>query len=145
MTMMLPFLRRHHGEDEAAELLRTHLVRQARRAHTLKELTAVIDNAIDALDSVRIAAAGADPDDTGRLPLTGPIHGQNLQMTELSCWHSGRDLTVAQAKRVTQQHRTCPDDPAICRVKAAAMTLLVAKGVLVRDSRRNPVLSPASA
>ncbi|MET9030496.1 hypothetical protein ABZW96_33495 [Nocardia sp. NPDC004168] len=66
------------------------------------------------------------------LVVTGPIRGQDMTITNWSCEDTGRGLSVDQAKAITRQHLECPGDaPRICRIKAAAMALLIDEGVLV--------------
>lgn len=132
MTLLHPF-RRRHDVDELAEL-RPQMVARAKKVKTVRELAALIDDVIDAMDHRRLAAA---PADTGPFSATGPVRDQEWSSSGWSCRDHGEDLSVADAKKVTRQHLRCPgDDPQICRIKYAAMQVLIREGVLVPAAQR---------
>lgn len=107
--------------------------RMAELQRRVQGLTVIVDDIIDAWPPTTTAAAG---DGTAALPVTGPIRGQELVMSAWSCKDPGRGLTVAQAKQITRgAHRDCPNDRAVCRIKHAAMRLLIDEGVLVPAGR----------
>jgi hypothetical protein len=121
MTILHPF-RRHPRVDEVADLRRQ-----------MHKLTALVDDVVDAWTSMHGDTLTSD--DGGRsdaFVITGPIHGQDMTLMTWSCEDTGRGLSVDQAKAITREHLECPgDDPRTCRIKAAAMALLIDKGVLV--------------
>ncbi|MBF6302288.1 hypothetical protein IU459_32815 [Nocardia amamiensis] len=120
MTILHPF--RRHRDDEVADLRRQ-----------VRMLTALVDDVIDAWTSMHANTLTSDNGGrSGALVITGPIHGQDMTITTWSCEDTGRGLSVDQAKAITRQHLECPgDNPRICRIKAAAMALLIDEGVLV--------------
>ncbi|MEV0081142.1 hypothetical protein AB0H58_32415 [Nocardia neocaledoniensis] len=118
---------RHHEPvvdvDDTTDL-HTQVLVQARR---IQQLTAMVDDVIDAMDALRPAIAS---DHAGLPIITGVIRGQTFTPMTRSCHDPGIGLTVAQAKQVTREHMDCS-----CRIRAAAYEVLDEAGT-VRRSRR---------
>lgn len=140
MTLLHPFRHRRHDVDELAEL-RPQMVARAKKVKTVRELAVLIDDVIDALDYRRLVAVA--PGDTGPCSATGPVRDQEWSSSGWSCRDHGEGLSVADAKKVTRQHLRCPgDDPQICRIKYAAMQVLIREGVLVPAAQRTIAATP---
>ncbi|MFI5721079.1 hypothetical protein [Nocardia sp. NPDC051750] len=95
----------------------------------VRDLAAMVDHIIDAW-----------PPSTGpSVPvhgITGPVYGQELVISAWSCHDPGIGLSTDQAMTIRREHYMCPaDDPAVCRIKPAALARLVATGKLVPAGR----------
>ncbi|MFI6959666.1 hypothetical protein ACIBJI_40145 [Nocardia sp. NPDC050408] len=142
--MNLPFWRRHRGDGEVAEL-RDQVVARVKRVASVEDLVVVIDDAIDALEYLLAPPVVAT--EVELLALTGPIRGQEWSPMVWSCRNDGEDITVEQARQIMREHIECsgtgrgPDDPAVCRRKRKALTVLTKAGVLKPDSRHIAALA----
>lgn len=101
----------------------------------VRNLTALVDDMIDSWPPTTTATAP-------RWEITGPVFGQELAITVWSCQDPGIGLSTDQAMQIRREHYLCPaDDPAVCRIKAAAMVRLISAGKLV--PARGGVISSA--
>lgn len=101
----------------------------------VRDLAAMVDDIIDAWP----------PSSGPHVPvhgLTGPVYGQELVISAFSCRDPGIGLTKDQALTIRREHMMCPaDDPAVCRIKYAAMDVLARTGAVI--SSTGPAIRPA--
>lgn len=121
---------RPHRTAPASVVIDAEIVDPATDLATLRRemrrMASLVDDMIDAWP------ARTDVPTCGAISAaTGPVRNGEWRPSGWSCSDPGIGLTVAAAKAITRQHLECPADRAVCRIKTAAMALLIESGVLV--------------